>query len=172
MTISMKKRRKLTSQIFDFWKFITEIFAKHVERFSKIMKLRKIRKLPIFMAICPPETVTYGKSKSSHENQHEKIKKMYISDFWFLKIHHRDICKTCWEIFENHEIMKNKKIAHFLGHFSPRNSKIWQIKIISWRSAWKNEENLHLRFLIFENSSQRYLQNMLRDFWKSRNYEK
>ena len=67
------------------------------------------------------------------------------------------------------KLMKND---HFLGQFPGRKSKIRQIKIISWRSAWKNEENVHLRFLIFENSSQRYLQNMLRDFRKSRNYEK
>ena len=38
------------------------------------------------------------------------------------------------------------------------------------KSAWKNEENVHLRFLIFETSSQRYLQKMLRDFQKSWNY--
>ena len=68
--------------------------------------------------------------------------------------------------------MKNTKIAHFLGNFATRNSKIWQIKIISCRSAWKNEENVHLRFLIFETSSQRFLQNMLRDFQKFKNYEK
>ena len=68
--------------------------------------------------------------------------------------------------------MKKKKIAHFLGHFFTRNSKIWQIKIISWRSAWKNEGNEHLRFFIFETSSQIFLQHMLRDFQKSRNYEK
>ena len=64
------------------------------------------------------------------------------------------------------------KIDHFLGQFPGRKSKIWQIKIISSRSAWKNEENVHLRFLSFETSSQRFLQNMLRDFQKSRNYEK
>ena len=38
MTISMEKGRKCTSQIFYFWNFITEIFAKLNERFSKIMK--------------------------------------------------------------------------------------------------------------------------------------
>ena len=92
--------------------------------------------------------------------------------FDFLKLHHRDFCKTCWEIFKNHEFMRNKKTDHFLGHFSTRSSKIWQIKIISSRSAWQNEENVHLRFLSFETSSQRFLQNTLRDFQKSRNYDK
>ena len=67
--------------------------------------------------------------------------------------------------------LKLMKIDHFLGQFPGRKSKIRQIKNISWRSAWKNEENVHLRFLIFENSPQRYLQNKLRDFQKSLNYE-
>jgi hypothetical protein len=39
MMISMEKQRKCTSQIFDFTKFMTEIFAKLNERFSKIMEL-------------------------------------------------------------------------------------------------------------------------------------
>ena len=38
LTISMDKWKKCTSQIFDFWKFVTEIFAKHIERFLKIEK--------------------------------------------------------------------------------------------------------------------------------------
>ena len=42
MTISMEKWKKCTSQIFNFWNFVTEIFVKHVERFSKIMKLWKL----------------------------------------------------------------------------------------------------------------------------------
>ena len=67
----------------------------------------KNKKNPIFQAIFLPETIRYGKSKSSHDDQHEK-----------------------------------------------------------------NKENVHLRFLIFEKSPQRYLQNMLRDFQKSRNYGK
>ena len=49
MTISTEKQRKWTSQIFDFWNFITEIFVKHVERFSKIMKLWKIMKIANFL---------------------------------------------------------------------------------------------------------------------------
>ena len=117
MTISMEKQRKCTSQNFGFLIFITEIFAKQVERFSKNTKLKKIKKLPIFLAIFPPKTVRYGKSKSSHDDQHEKTKKMYISDFWLLKLHHRDICKTCWEIFKNYEIMKNKKNCPFSRPF-------------------------------------------------------
>ena len=163
MTISMKKRRKCTSQIFDFWKFITEIFAKHVERFSKIIKLWKTRKLSIFVAIFQPEKVRYGKSKSSHGDQHEKTKKMYISDFWFLKLHHRDFCKTYWEIFKNHEFLRNKKTDYFLGHFSTRDSKIWQIKNILWRSHEKMKKWTFL-FWVLETTSQRFLSNVLRDF--------
>ena len=64
------------------------------------------------------------------------------------------------------------KSDHFLSHFPARNSKIWYLKIISWRSARKNKENVHLRFFIFETSSQRFLSNMLRDFQKSLNYKK
>ena len=125
--------------------------------------------MTIFYATFSPDTIGYGKQKIFYDDEHGKMKKMYISDFWFWKLCHREFCQTYWEIFKNHEIMKN---AHFLGHFPARNSKIWQIKIISWRSAWKNEENVHLRFLIFETSPQRFLQNILRDFQKSWNYEK
>ena len=50
-----------------------------------------------------PATVGYGISKSSHDDQHEKTKKIDISDFLFFKLHHRDICKTCCEIFKNYE---------------------------------------------------------------------
>ena len=75
---------------------------------------------------------------------------MYISDFSCLKLHHRDFCKTYWEIYTNYEIIKNKKSANFLGHFSNRVIWIWQIKNISRWSAWKNEENVHLRFVIFK----------------------
>ena len=41
-----------------------------------------------------------------------------ISDLWFIKLHYKDILKTCWEIFKNHEIMKNVKLCDFQGHFS------------------------------------------------------
>ena len=66
----------------------------------------------------------------------------------------------------------NIKSDHFLSHFPTRNSQIWHLKIISWRLARKNKENVHLRFFIFETSSQRFLSNMLRDFQKSWNYKK
>ena len=69
-----------------------------------------------------------------------------------------------------------KKLRHkkwpFSKPFPTRNSQIWHLKIISWRSARKNKENVHLRFFIFETSSQRFLSNMLRDFQKSWNYKK
>ena len=93
---------------------------------------------------------------------------LFCSRFWFLKICHRDFCQTYWEIFENWDIMK---IDHFLGHFSTRYIQIWQKKKLSWLLAWTNEKNVHLRFLIFENLSQRYLSNIVRDFWKLRNNE-
>ena len=63
------------------------------------------------------------------------------------------------------------KSDHFLSHFPTTNSEIWHLKIIWWRSARKNKENVHLRFFIFETSSQRFLSNMLRDFQKSWNYK-
>ena len=91
---------------------------------------------------------------------------MYISDFWFLKLHLRDFNETGWEIFKCHEIMKNIEIAHFLGQFSIRNCRILQTKNSSWWSAWKNKENGHLRFFILETSSHRFVQNLLRDFAK------
>ena len=88
----------------------------------------------------------------------------------FFKI---QIYAKCAERFSKKNTkLKLMKIDNFLRQFPSRKSKIRQIKTISWRSAWKNEENVHLRFLIFENSSQRYLQNKLRDFQKLWNYEK
>ena len=46
---------------------------------------------------------------------------------------------------------KNMKIAHFLGQFSTRNGWKCHIKNISWGSAWKIEENVHLGFFYFGN---------------------
>jgi hypothetical protein len=39
MTRGSEKWKKSTTQIFHFWNFVTEIFAKHIERFSKNVKL-------------------------------------------------------------------------------------------------------------------------------------
>ena len=97
---------------------------------------------------------------------------MDISDFWFLKLHLRDFNETGWEIFKCHEIMKNIEIAHFLGQFSIRNSRILQTKNILWGSAWKNKENVHLRFSYFGNFVTQICANILRDFQISLNYEK
>ena len=55
-----------------------------------------------------------------------------------------------WEISKTNTKSKFMKIDHFLGQFPSRKSKIWKFKFISWRSALKNEENIHLRFFIFE----------------------
>ena len=116
--------------------------------------------------------VGYDKQKLFYDNQHGKMKKMYIIDFWFLKLHCTDLCKTSLEIFKNDEFMKNMKIAHFIGYFLAICGWIWQTKIILWQSAWKNEENVHLIFFILETLSQRFVLNILRDFWNASNYEK
>ena len=92
MTISMEKWRKCTSQSFDFWNFIAQIFAKQVERFSKMMNLWKIWKLPILKAIFWPYMVGYDRQKLFYDNQHRKMKKIYISDFSFWKLCHKDLC--------------------------------------------------------------------------------
>ena len=101
MTIGMEKWRKFTSQIFDFWNFITEIFAKHVERFSKIMKLWRISKIIHFLVhfstryggIWHTKNISWQSAWKIEENVHLRL----------LKLYHRDICKTCWEIFKNYE---------------------------------------------------------------------
>ena len=64
------------------------------------------------------------------------------------------------------------KIDHFLCNFFTRYNWIWQTKNILWWWAWKNEKNVHLRFLILKTLSQRILPNILRDFQKPWNYEK
>ena len=64
------------------------------------------------------------------------------------------------------------KIAHFIGFFLAIYGWIWKTKIILWQSAWKNEENVHLRFFIFQTSLHRSLQNKFRDFQKWWIYEK
>ena len=104
-----------------------------------------------------------------YDKQHEL--NFYPNTFIFFKniFLNSDLCKMYWEIFKK---KYNIKSDHFLSHFPTRNSQIWHLKIISWRSARKNKENVHLRFFIFETSSQRFLSNMLRDFQKSWNYEK
>ena len=79
--------------------FLIWIYAKCVERFSKKIWHKRWQ-------FSKPETVRYGTLKLSHDDQHGKTKKMCISDFLFLKLHHRDFCQTCWEIFKNHEIVR------------------------------------------------------------------
>ena len=80
----------------------------------------------------------------------EKQRRCTSQIFLFWKFRHTDLCKTYWEIFKYHEIMKHMKIAHFLGQFSIRNGRILQTKNMSWQSAWKNKENVHLRFLFWK----------------------
>ena len=64
-----------------------------------------------------------------------------------------------------------KKNGNFLGQFTTGCSWIRPKSHIPRRRARKNEENVHLRFSIFETSSQRFLLNILRDFQKVWNYE-
>jgi hypothetical protein len=122
MTICMDKLKICTSQIFNFWKFVTEIFVKHIERFSKSKKLGK---LAIFFAILLPETVSYGRQIIYHDYMHGQVKNMYISEFSFLKLCHRDFLLRFWEIFKKLEIMK---IDHNLGHIITGSSRIWSTK--------------------------------------------
>ena len=119
LTNSMAKWKNCTSQIFHFWNFVTEIFVKHVERFSKNENWWK---LAIFRAILIPDQVGYGWQIICQHCKHGQIKKMYISEFWFLKLCHRDFCRTYWEIFKKCQIMK---IGHTLGHFTTRSGRLW-----------------------------------------------
>ena len=64
------------------------------------------------------------------------------------------------------------KIDHFLCNFFTRYNWISQTKNILWWWAWKNEKNVHLRFVIFETSLDISLQNKFRDFQKWWIYEK
>ena len=159
MGISIGKGRKCMTQIFDFWKFITEIFAKLNERFSKIMKLRKIYKTAHFLGqfstrydwLRQIKNISWQSAWKREENVCFRFLIYKISSHWF--------CQIEWEIFNYHEIMKNCNLVHFLLHFSTRYSRIWQIKNILWRSAWKKEENVCLIFFLFEISSKIFLPN-------------
>ena len=133
----------LTLHCTDLCKSSWEIFKN--DEFIKNMKIAH------FIGFFWPYMVGHDKQKLFYDNQHGKIKKIHISDFWFLELHHWEFSKTCWEIFKNLEIMQYIKDAHFLGHFSNRIIWIWLMKNISWWSAWKNEENVHLRLFCFWN---------------------
>ena len=65
-----------------------------------------------------------------------------------------DFCKTFWEIFY---FFQKSKTAHFLGQFTTSHVWILEKSHIPWRRARKNEQNVHLRFLIFETSSHTFL---------------
>ena len=133
MTMGMEKWRKCTSQIFDFWKFIAHEFAKLVERFSKIMNLWRIWKLPILLALFWPYMVEYDRQKLYYDNQHGKLKKICILDFFIWQTMSQRFVLNILRDFWKHQIMKNTKIGIFIGHFSNRYSKIWKINNISWR---------------------------------------
>merc|ERR1711872_962120 len=52
------------------------------------------------------------KNKVHHNEEHGKMNKMYISNFQFLKLCHRDFCKTFSEIFNF--LKKNRKRTNLL----------------------------------------------------------
>ena len=118
MTISMEKWRKCTSQIFCLSNFIAQIFAKQAERFSKNMNLWKMWKFDI-------QNIIWRSAYKNEEN------------VWLLKLHYTDLCKTSWEIFKNHELIKNMKIAHFIGYIFAIYGWIWPKKIVLWQSLLK-----------------------------------
>ena len=72
--------RKLENHFGKLW-----IFAKRFERFLNFCKNAK---RPIFLANLPTYRFGYGKKVIFHDDRHGKTKKMYISDFLILKIHH------------------------------------------------------------------------------------
>ena len=74
------RSRKLENHFFQSW-----IFAKRFERF---LIFSKNQKRTIFYPNLPPDTYGYWKKVIYHDDGHGKTKKMYISDFWFLKLHH------------------------------------------------------------------------------------
>ena len=74
-----------------------------------------------------------------------------------------DFCKMCWEIFD---LFQKSKTAHFLGQFTTRQFWIRKKSHIPRRSARKNEKNVHLRFLIFENSSHTFFDDRKSIFQK------
>ena len=74
-----------------------------------------------------------------------------------------DFCKMCWEIFD---LFQKSKTAHFLGQFTTRQFWIRKKSHIPRRSARKNEKNVHLRFLTFENSSHTFLNDRKSIFQK------
>ena len=51
-----KMKKKITSEIFDLWNFVPEIFTIHIERFSKIMALLKSQFSPSYSRIWSTKT--------------------------------------------------------------------------------------------------------------------
>ena len=149
--------------ISDFWffKLHHRDFCQTCWEIFKYYEIMKNLKIAHFLGQFSIRNTRILQTKISHDDQHGKRKKIYISDDFFWKLCHTDLWKTYWEIFKYHEIMKNMKFARFLGQFSTRNGWKCQIKNISWGSAWKIEENEHLGFLILETSSQKFFGNIV-----------
>ena len=54
----IKMKKKITSEIFDLWNFVPEIFKIHIERFSKIMALLKSQFSPSYSWIWSTKTIS------------------------------------------------------------------------------------------------------------------
>ena len=54
----IKMKKKITSEIFDLWNFVPEIFTIHIERFSKIMALLKSQFSPSYSWIWSTKTIS------------------------------------------------------------------------------------------------------------------
>ena len=127
------KNAKMYIRDFGFLKIIAHKFAKLVERFSKMMNLWKIGELPILLAIFGPYMVKYDKQKLSYDNQHWKLKKIHISDFFILETLSHRFVQNILRDFQKHQIMKNTKIDIFIGHFS---NPHWEISKNHNSSIW------------------------------------
>ena len=132
MTTGTEKRRKCTSQIFHFWNFVTQILVKRIERFSKKIKTKIWRRLVenqlpllILLVVFLLENRGYSKNAICHDDRHGKTKKMYISDFSFLKLRHTDFSKTYWEIFKKNQ---NKNLYFQKKYCFKMIQMLWNMK--------------------------------------------
>ena len=154
-----RKRNKTYASEFWFLKIHDRDFCQTVWEISKIMKLLKTYKTAHFLGHFSTRYDWLRQIKNISWQSAWKREENVCFRFFIYKISSNWFCQIEWEIFNYHEIMKNCNLVHFLLHFSTRYSRIWQIKNILWRSAWKKEENVCLIFFLFEISSQRFLPN-------------
>ena len=158
-------------QIFDFWKFITENFGKLNERFSKIMKLRKIYKTAHFLGqfstrydwLRQIKNISWQSAWKREENVCFRFLIYKISPHWF--------CQIEWEIFNYYEIMKNCNLFHFLLIFSTRYSRILQIKI-SYEDQHGKRKKMYVSYFSFLKFHHRYFCQIKWEFFKSHDIRK